>query len=252
MIYLVEPSDKRNILLLNKLKEKHTADEFRFGMSIADVENTLIVFSPARKLSCEEASAFPQGSRAAGGKQPDDVLQILNGRGVRYFNLIDNESYAVKNAKLTAEATLALVISSTEKSIFENNVLILGLGRVGKAVALLFEKIGIKTAAATFNKAEFDSSALYVGKVFSGKDLAEALKDYDVIINTIPEKILHGEIPGKIQPGAVLIELASVSCLEKEDTGKYLFKYIPAPGLPMKYSAINAADILFECLNSIN
>ncbi len=253
MIYFVEISDNRNLLLLNRLKEKHNATAFNFGESCAaDSENTLIIFSPARKLSLEEAAQLPERSNIAGGKQREEITEVLNGRSITYHNLLDSESYAVKNAKLTAEATLALLISSTEKSIFENNVLILGLGRVGKAAALLLQKTGVKTDAAASDKAELDASSLYVGNAFALNELPRRINGYDVIINTVPAKILEKESLEKIQAGAALIELASQSCLCDGLAEKYPFTYISAPSLPTKYSALSAADILLECVYEIN
>lgn len=252
--FLVEPSDKRNSLLLDKLKEKYTAEEFSFEASEKYTgKDTVVVFSPARKLSLAEAAKLPQGATVTGGGQSEEVKAVLNDCGITYINLIENELYAVKNALLTAEGALALIISGTDKSIYGNNVLILGCGRVGKATALLLQRIGVKVSAATFNKAEFDAHAFYAGKAFYGYDFAGFIRDYDVIINTIPKAILDDAVLCKVKPETIIIELASVCCLDKDNAGKYPFKYIMAQGLPAKYSAESAADIMLEAMEySIN
>jgi len=52
----------------------------------------------------------------------------------------------------------------------------------------------------------------------------------------------------KIKPGTVVFELASAGCLNKDEACGHRFIYIPAQGLPAKYSAAAAAGLMFECI----
>jgi len=248
--FLVELSDKRNAFLMNILNEKFAAAEFSFVNmgDFADKNDTAVIFSPARKLGAAEAAALPQVSAGIGGKQPEEIIAALKERGITYINLIQDEDYAVKNALLTAEGALYLMLGGTDKSIFENSVLILGCGRVGKATALLLQKLGVNTAVATFDKAEYDTYAFYADKAFFGREFIGRLSDYDVIINTIPARILDEGDTSMIRQGALVIELASENCMDKKSAEKCPFSYIQAGGLPAKYSAESAARIMYECI----
>jgi len=248
LVYLVECSDQRNIFVFEILKERQNCAEFKFSDGSAYEMSVTVVFSPARKLLPDEARALPADAAVVGGAQSDGVLGILDARGIQYRNLLSDEEYAVRNAKLTAEAALSLIIGGTDKSVFENNVLVLGCGRVGKAVALLLAKTGIKTAVATFDQAELAAAALYADTAFPGQDLSAHIGGFDVVINTIPAKILDGAILEKIAPGTMLFELASVDCLDRGEARGYPFEYVPAPGLPAKYSARAAAAIMAKSI----
>ena len=247
--FLVELSDKRNIILLNKLKETFEADEFSFAAPCdygSEIE--AVIFSPARKLCVPEVEKLPPARTVVGGSQSNEIFDALGKRNITYVNLLENEAYAVKNAKLTAEAALSLVIAATDKSIYENDILILGCGRVGKATALLFGRLGVKVSIATFNKDEFAACALYADKAFFEYGFSKYIQDYDVIINTIPNLILDGGILEKIKPETIILELASVNCLDKDKIGGCQFQYIPAPGLPAKYSAAAAANLILDII----
>jgi dipicolinate synthase subunit A len=224
---LVEKSDKRNAILLELLG----AGEFSFEQAQrADV----LVFSPARRLSAEESAQLPQ-----------DAL-IIDGK-----HLMKSEEFAVRNALLTAEAALALTIGGTDKSVFENNILILGCGRVGKAVALLLKRLGVSAAIATYDKGEADSASLYADTIYFGEQFKARLSEYDVVINTVPALLLEEADLQTLGTGTLIIELASVPCLDTAKLDKYQFEYFSAQGLPAKYSAESAAKLMYARVKEI-
>ena len=249
LIYLIELSDKRNIILFNKLKEENAAEGFSFAdKKKQEFEGAVVVFSPARKLDKEEAAKLPKDSKVLGGKQSEEVKTVLKQRGISYYNILENENYAVKNAKLTAEGVLSMVICNTDRSVYDIHILILGCGRVGKATALLFGRLGLKTAVASFDIDEYNAHSLYAEKAYYKDGFVQEIGKYDIIINTVPHEILKDNALRKIKPKALVLELASVSCLDKEMVNKYPFKYVVAGSLPVIYSAESAAEIMLECV----
>lgn len=68
---------------------------------------------------------------------------------------MNDEIFTTKNANITAEGVLALILEHSPKSIFENNVLIIGAGRIAKAMAIILGRLGVNYAVVRFNKDKF-------------------------------------------------------------------------------------------------
>ena len=253
MKYLVDLSDRRNVILFDRLKKQGIAEAYAPCdpyTTCPDCTDCAVIFSPAKKLSTADALKLPNGATVLGGRQTDDVHNIMDKANITYKNLLADEIYAVKNANLTAESTLGLIVSASEKSIFDCKILVLGLGRVAKALLILLARLSLNTATATFDKAELASASLYAKTAHFCPDGMDFLGDYDIIINTIPAPVLEGHLI-LIDRKATLIELASVHCARAENAELHGINFIKAPGLPSIYCPMAAADIMLDCIQRI-
>lgn len=246
MNFLIDLSDKRNNYVANSLSNMgHIVEKFEFDKGKS---GDIFIFSPAKKFNENEVEKFPADITIFGGNVSDEVLQNFKNNNIKYINLLKDENFVVKNAKLTAEGVLALTISCNEKSIFENKVLILGSGRVGLAIASLFNKLNINTDFAVFHKDKFATASFYCKNVIFKDDFPKKIGEYDIIINTVPAKILDDEMLNKINKKANILEIASINCLNTDLLKLYTFKYVPAPALPMIYSSETAGKFMLDSI----
>lgn len=250
MEFYLDLNDKRIAHLNEELKKRNLHTH-----SINDYKETtkekVFVFSPAKKWSEEDLNNLPNNIHLFCGNINQDLTQILKNKNITHHNFSKDEHFTMKNAKLTAEGVLALLISGTEKSIYENNILILGAGRITKSLAVLFGKLGLKFSIATFDKTEFENCFYYCDKNFLEYDFLKEIQNFDVIINTRPVLFLDQEMLQKILPNTLFIETASINCLSI--THATHFNYLPAPALPTKYCAKSAGKlILNKILGELN
>lgn len=242
-MYYIDITDKRNIALAALLKEHgKQVEEFSWDKQIE--KNSTCIFSPSKKFSTEMAENLLNDIVLYAGALSSEVVSILNNKNIIYHNLMLDEVFTIKNANLTCEGVLALILEHSDKSIYENNILILGGGRITKAMAVLLNRLGVKFAIVSFNKLKFPEYYLYSPKCYFGYLFVEDLNNFDIIVNTIPANIINKEVLAKIAPNTIFIETASVNCLNKEKVTN--FNYIEAPGLPQKYSAKTAGKLMFE------
>ena len=237
----IEALDERNKVLKKLLKE-----EFDITDNIKECE--VAVFAPNKKWTPENVKDLPEDIIIFAGKADDSLFKKQ-----KYINFLQDQRFAIRNANLTAEGVLALILSETNKSIFKQKVVILGLGRCGKAQALLFKRLGLEVSAVAFREEDFNNSNLYMESssfcLQSGDVdnlISDKLKGFDIIINNnIFEKQFDNKVLDNIKQGSLFIEVAAANpCLDiKKDRH---FKYITAPGLPSKYSAESAAELMFE------
>lgn len=156
------------------------------------------------------------------------------------IDLLDkDEVFATKNAWLTAECTLAHIILNTDKSIYDNEILILGSGRCAKTMSLLLKRLGIKTTAAMRNKRDIESASLFFDDAFHINDLKQKIDDFDVVINTIPARVLFNNTIKNEQ--TLVLEVASI---DQKLSGNYML----LPALPGKHCPYAAAKIMHEAL----
>lgn len=245
MNFFIDLSDKRNNYIANSLSNMgHNVNKLNFEKGKT---GDIFIFSPAKKFTNDEVQSFPSDTIVFGGNLTDDIRVNFNKKNINYINIMKNENFVVENAKLTAEGVLSLLINSTEKSIYENKILIMGSGRVGLAIASLFNKLNLSTDLAIFHNDKFAVASFYCNNVVFENELKNALKSYDVVINTVPFKILSESHLENIKENSVILEVASVNCLEKDLLNNKI-KYILAPALPQAYSAKSAAKIMLECV----
>lgn len=243
-------SDKRNEIIMKKIQKKalnvEIFNDFN-EMSFGD----LCVFAPNKNISENDISNIKIGIKILCGDCPEELKEKLKLKNVEVYCYFENESFAIYNALLTAEGVLPVIYEHTQKSIFESKFLILGLGRIGKALVNLFEKLNVKYDIGSLSIKDENATTFFNCKNLSKGQFISQLCNYDVIINTIPKMIINKEFADTIKKDAVFIETASVDALQQ--TQDVQFKYVKAAKLPQKYTLISASKLmenkLLEVLN---
>lgn len=124
------------------------------------------------------------------------------------FDYAAREDFAVKNAVLTAEGAIELLLRHYEDSIFDSRVLVLGYGRIGKVLSRYLSALGteVTVAARKASDRAWIKSMGYHAADYSFKEL----NGYPIIINTVPAPILTAELIDTLRDDVFLIDLASM------------------------------------------
>ncbi len=244
MTFFIDTSDKRN-QILKTLLEKENLDTQIFDVKQVQ-QGDICIFSPAKKLTHDEANLLTNHTTIFCGNVDDETKSIFKDKQIKYINMLKNEVFTIKNANLTTEGVLGLIIEHSEKSIYENNILILGSGRIAKSCAILFSKLGVNYDFCYYRDAGFDDFAFYKPSLYFKNDFKRIAQNYDIIINTIPEQILFQEELNAISSKTLFIETASKNCLDSSAATH--FTYLLAPALPQKFCSQSAAKLVFELI----
>ena len=245
MKYYIELSDKRNTVVKNLLSNKgEDVEEFLWEKVDEIQRQDICVFSPAKKFQREDLEKFPQGISLVCGNLSDENLTIIKSKEIKHINLMSDEEFTIKNANLTAEGVLAIMLEKSPRSMFENNVLILGGGRIARALAVLFGKLGVKFAIVSYNEVKFPTYYIYTDKCYFKDSFKHDLKEYDIIVNTIPDLFFNEELVSMVEKDTLFIETASVKCLDESLVKN--FEYVLAPALPQRFSHETAGKLVLE------
>lgn len=171
-----------------------------------------------------------------------------------YFS---DEPLTLKNAALTAEGAIALLIDNTEYSLSGARVLITGYGRIAAYTARLLKCFGADVTVAA-RRAEQRTKAQLDG--YAAVDLgglSDAAAGSDIIINTVPSALFQPEDFRRMQQGTLYMELATRKAFPECDyAAAASVRYLPAAGLPGKLSPKTAgetiAQTILEYINKLN
>lgn len=195
---------------------------------------------PVREL----LPALQEGSRVFGGLL-GSWAEVFGERGARCCELYGAEPLTTANAALTAEAAVSLAMEQLPISLQGANCLVIGFGRIGKLLAGKLRALGAQVCVSARSAAdramvqqwglESDETGIYRRGLFH----------YDILWNTVPERILTSAQLAQLSADCLLIELASApGGFSPETCADLGLRQIAAPGLPGKY-APKTAGILY-------
>lgn len=247
-IFVIDRSDTRN-LYLKKMLDSDGYMVFDFDESILYPSGHIVyIFAPSKKIDETTARKLRSGStvflQSMTGACADDFLL----RDITAVKITEDEIFAHKNAELTAEGVLPIIIDNTEKSVKSLKFAVVGLGRVGKCVCKILTDLRLNvTPVATSEQESLISCVFITDEFLRRSDLDLAVKNCDVIINTVPAKVLTADVLKNAPSGALIIDLAS-----NPGGADYPFceangiNIIHALSLPGKVAPYNAALYLKE------
>lgn len=249
MNIFLDDNDKRLVYVKRFLeKQKFNTLVFNQDNIHSITAGDFIILAPAFKWNEDLVNKMPSNVTIFAGAISEEYLKIFNKKHIKYINFMDDEDFVLKNATLTAEGMLCDLILNTNQSMFNSNILILGSGRVAKAVGYLFYKLGLNFDFAMRNQKEFNHIKLFARKCILGEEYKNELKNYDVVINTIPDVLFSQEDESKFKKDSCVFELASKKCLEGVEIKN--FKYILCPALPSKYTPESASELMIEVIQN--
>lgn len=137
-----------------------------------------------------------------------DLARILRA-GVELVDYFLRPELACLNAVPTAEGCLALLMQLRQRTIWESEFLVLGYGRIGRAVARRLQALGGQVtvaARAPEQRAAARCAGLHAAPLTA---LEQLLPHFDAVINTIPAPVLGAAQLRCLPRGALILDLAS-------------------------------------------
>ncbi len=149
------------------------------------------------------------GTLALGGRISEPVRKAAQAAGVELVDYFLRPELACLNAVPTAEGCLALLMQLRQRTIWESEFLVLGYGRIGRAVARRLQALGGQVtiaARAPEQRAAARCAGLHAAPLTA---LEQLLPHFDAVINTIPAPVLGAAQLRCLPRGALILDLAS-------------------------------------------
>lgn len=239
------------------------------GIDTFDEKNTKEFFSSCKKIvlpfpSTRSNIAFlPQAKALSeylskdnivfGGMISNNLKDEMKLSEMKYCDYYENEAYVLKNAQLTSQGAVRLLLENTNEFLVGKKALVTGFGRIGKSLAFLLKSLGIKVfIAARREEAAVEASA-FGFEVISFSALKGAMFYFDFIFNTVPSVVFSYRDIAHINDGSIYFELASDPFgAEKKNFELLGKKYVHGGALPGRFypSAVAQNIVDFILLNA--
>ncbi len=167
-------------------------------------------------------------------------LDFLNGC-VSRIDLLKDPFYLARNAAITAESALGLILSQLPCAAGDARILVLGWGRIGKC--LTHQLHSLNAPVTVFARKPEDRAmlrALGYQPITAG-ELPEALPCFRCIVNTVPAQILTEQDIRLLRPDCIKLDLASVCSIPGDGVHH-------ARGLPGKYKPESAGGLIAQAI----
>ena len=199
----------------------------------------------------ENLSALSSKALVLGGRFSPYLRGLLEDRSVKYVDYYENESFALRNAYLTAEGAVQLAMGTLKKSLGRSKIAIIGYGRIGKALGSLLSAFHADTTVFARRhevRVLAEEEGLKARKAnFHNESIFEEHETFDVIFNTVPERIIPNELLISLPEETAIIELASPpGGFDADIAVQSGIEVINGRGLPGKYAPETAGRIVAE------
>ena len=272
MKVLIIGGDKRNLYMINSFKDKDL-DVTGFNM-IDDIGNIpfedidislydVVIFpvdgihkdcSITTKFNDEQiiipSNFFSKTKKGvyifSGINTP--ILQKMC-KGLNYLKLLEYDDVVKKNGILTAEGIIADLIYNTPYSIYDTKILVLGCGNIGKPLINYLNNMG---STVYVGVKEYKDYMEQNNSFFTNKDIKDYLNIVDIVINTVPDRIIDKEILSEIKNKPYILDVSSVPYgIDYDEAKKMDLNIKQLPGIPGKVSPKSASLILSKKINNI-
>ncbi len=277
---LVLGGDSRQTFLAKRLKDKgHDVYCFGFNIydnselkkisSLADIKGKIDVlvlpiissnddrtvnapFYDGEITLDDAISTMKPHSIVVGGNLSKSLRTLFFEHGHFSVDYYIRDELKIKNCIPTAEGALSIAIEEMPSTVAGSKVLIIGFGRVAKACAKLFKALESDVSVSARNLNAFAWAELYGYESIDIDKIDVYLSEFDLIINTVPAKILDRKKLSKINKNALVIDLASKPGGVDFDNARQLgLKTIWALSLPGKVAPVTSGHIIADTILNI-
>lgn len=201
-----------------------------------------------KKLSLEALRPMiPDGAFVLGGRVPEAAPFPI----VDYFR---REELTVRNASLTAEGAVFILMKELSSALSDSNIIIVGAGRIGKLLAVKLKALGASVTVTARREGDFALIRELGCDWCKTADLKLCADEAEAIVNTVPARVIDGSVMRKMKKEAIILDLASSPFgHEQAEAASLGVRAMLAPGLPgraaPKSAAMAVRDTIYNIIN---
>ncbi len=209
-------------------------------------------FSGRARALIDELPRGVGGYVVTGGLSEEDCARLA-AAGFCHYDLNRDEQFLRANAHTTAEGAIELALAMLPCTLKGTECLVVGFGRIGKALTGLLQGFGAKVTVSARRREDL----LVVEHLGLRSDTTgvwrHSLGRYRCIFQTVPHPVFTAETVCHLRPDCLFLDLASAPYGADEEAIRLLGeRYLRASGLPGKTAPQTAgrdwADAIYRAL----
>ncbi len=183
------------------------------------------------------------------GMGQQSILKQLSAKAGNVYDYFTIETLTYKNALLTAEALLGIIIDKLPISVYGMKIAITGYGRIGSMLSEMLRKLGADVHIFARNDLQRLKAEVAGNKAYFIEEINNSADNFDCFINTVPNLVIKEDAIKKAKSDSVFIEAASFPYgIDFDACNTYKKTLIKAYSLPGKTSPKTAGIIIGETI----
>lgn len=209
-------------------------------------------FSDEKVKLSEVTDAMSEGAVLIGGLVPKEEMLRAQEKKITVCDYYRREEFAVRNAALTAEAAVAIVMEMLSESINSVPVLVIGHGRIGRLLSAMLKALDAKVTVAARRYSDLAWIRTEGMTPLEFRLIDEKIEGFKAVFNTVPAPVLTKERLVLMDRNTIIIDLASEPCGTDFASAKELgITAKKALGLPGKFAPKTAGEIVKDTVLNI-
>lgn len=183
------------------------------------------------------------------GRVTPELDAMAKERGLTLHDYFAREELAIRNAVPTAEGAVQLAMEELPTTLFGTRVLVIGYGRLGKLLAHRLKGLGarVTVSARTYEDLAWIEAFGYWSE--HTEQLDGWLGGYELIINTVPARVLDYPRLSDLDKGVLVLDLASrPGGVDMEAAARLGVKVIQALSLPGRVAPVTAGAAIRDTI----
>ena len=183
-------------------------------------------------------------------------LGKISDKHSRLLDYFDREELIIANACITAESAVGIAMNEMKESIQDVSVLVMGYGRIGKALCHKLKGLGAEVYASARKERDFAWIRAFGYSPVDTSKVCDVVSSCKLVFNTIPKLVLGDDVLCCLQKDTLIIDLASKpGGVDFEAAKKCGLRVIWALGLPGKKQPVSAgraeASVILDMLDEV-
>lgn len=248
----ISESEKQKIFSYDINEALEFSDNIILAMPFHNKSNKIISAFNKLELDIKDIIDKLKNKKVISGKLTKGVIDSLEKQNTQIFNLNEDNEIRIANAIGTAEACIQIVANEIDQTIHGTNILVLGFGRLGKIISNKFKVLNANICTEARKTSDLAWIKAMGIEAIDLKDLDKNLNRFDVIINTIPYKILDEERIKLLKDSCFVVDLSDEERgVDEKAAREHNIKSIWALSLPEKTAPKSYALSIKESIKKI-
>jgi dipicolinate synthase subunit A len=178
--------------------------------------------------------------------------ELADSMGIQLIDYLEREELAVANAVAAAEGAIQLIMEETPITICHSRCLVIGFGRIGKILCHRLRGLGAFVTATARSYADLAWIKAYGYDAEETGNIDASLAKYDVVINTVPARVLGENRLSILKRGCLCLDLASKpGGMDFSAASKLGVKAVWALSLPGEVAPVTSGAIIRDTIYNI-
>lgn len=180
-----------------------------------------------------------------GGRINDATTKKFGSCGIVAIDYFEREELNILNAVPTAEGAIQIAMEELATTIYGQQILLTGFGRITKVLIQILRAMGAKITVTARKYSDLAWAEIQGCNSVHISQIDEKLQDFDIIFNTVPQVILDRSRLERLKSNALIIDLASKPGGVNFEVARELgVKVVWALSLPGKVAPITSGEII--------